>query len=284
MKSIKLHSTQRMALVTGMLLALGAVNVLTGRLLAQERGTPADRDPAPPPATPATGQAPSPGRTRTVRMSPEEYQATRSGERMPLRPQPPALRPSTEVAPARLEVTVYEVPVPENRIMELEAPALEAKAATPQDLAKALEAFGKPKVLYKIDQAVNLYGESIMLGTREPMVTGSRRTDVGTTISTITYQQVGLLVNLAATPQPKDAPPKELNVQVNIDLSVLADSGIEIAPQVNATRVRSLQLSHSETPRFGKPWVLLNVSAPPAGDKVPPVAYVVRYVFRELKP
>ena len=116
------------------------------------------------------------------------------------------------------------------------------------------------------------------------MVTGVRRLEAGSTINTITYQHVGLIVSLAANPPVPDAPCKELNVQVNLELAALADSGIEIAPQVKASRIRNLQLSHSETPRFGRPCVLLNVSAPPAGDKTPPVAYVVRYVFREVKP
>jgi len=196
----------------------------------------------------------------------------------------PALRPPTEMAPARFEVTVYEVQVPENRLAELEAPALEAKATTAQDLAKALGEFGKTKVLYMIDQTVNLYGESIMLSTSEPMVTGTSRMGPGPAINSITYQQAGLVVNLAASPPPQDPPRKQLPVQVNFELSALADSGVEIGPEVKATRIRNMHLSHSETPRFGKPLVLLNVSAPAGADPAPPVAYVVRYVFRELKP
>ena len=67
-------------------------------------------------------------------------------------------------------------------------------------------------------------------------------------------------------------------------MAALADSGVEIAPSVKAPRIRNLQLSHSETPRFGMPVVLLNVSASPGGDAAPPTAYVIRYVFREVAP
>jgi len=274
MRNSKTPSLRRMSWATGMLLVLGAIIVLPGRLQAQEPRAPTDREPATPP----------PVRTRVNRLPPAEYMSTPAPEGTPLRSLAPTLRPPTAVAPAHFEVTVYEVLVPEARIAELEALALEAKAATAQELAKALGEFGQTKVLYRIDQTVNLYGENITLGSNEPMVTGVRRQEPGSTINTITYQHVGLIVSLAANPPVPDAPRKELNVQVNLELAALADSGIEIAPQVKASRIRNLQLSHSETPRFGRPWVLLNVSAPPAGDKTPPVAYVVRYVFREVKP
>jgi hypothetical protein len=108
--------------------------------------------------------------------------------------------------------------------------------------------------------------------------------DKGTAISTITYQEAGFIVSLAATPPAPDSPRKDLAVQVNFELSALTDSGVEISPPVKATRIRNMRLSHSETPRFGKPMVLCNVSASSGGEQALPVAYVVRYVFREVKP
>ena len=108
------------------------------------------------------------------------------------------MRPPLEIAPARFEATVYEVQLPENRVAEFEAPALEAKAGTPQDLTKALGEFGKTRVLYKIDQTVNLYGENIVLGASEPMITGTRMMNTGSSVNTITYQHVGLIVSFAA--------------------------------------------------------------------------------------
>lgn len=187
-----------------------------------------------------------------------------------------------DVAAARFEVTVYEVQMPEDRIDDLDAQALEIKAATSQELTKALAKYGKTKVLYKIDQTVNLYGEHIMLNTSEPMITGSQMAGSGGFINSVTYQQVGLIVNLSAT-APKDSEHK-LFAQVNFQLSALADSGVELSPKVKASSTRSVQLSHSETPRFGKPVVLLNVSTSGGVENTQPMAYVVRYVFKEIKP
>jgi hypothetical protein len=194
------------------------------------------------------------------------------------------MRPPTEVAPARFEATVFELQLPNAREAEFEVPALEGRAATAADLAKALAEFGETKVLYKVDQTVNLCGESITMGSREPMVTGSRQTGSGGAINSVTYQEVGLIVSLAASPAASDAPRTNLVVQVSFELSALADSGIEIAPSVKASRIRNLQLSHSETPRYGRPVVLLSASAPPGADQEYLTAYVVRYVFRESHP
>ncbi len=278
----------RTSLVAGAMLIGGAINLLPWRTAAQEPSPPgpannraADAEgverAAPRERSRDNTQAPA-GQPRFGRAAPAARMLSPSPDRMS------ASRPPAEVAPARFEVAVYEVQVPEGRVADLEAQRLEAKAATPQELAGALQEFGKTRVLYKIDQTVNLYGESIVLTSNEPMVTGSRQMDSGSAINTITYQQVGLTVNLSASPPPPESPRKGLDVQVNVELSTLADSGVEIAPKVRASSIRTMQLSHSETPRFGKPLVLLNVSASGGGEKVQPVAHVVRYVFREIKP
>ena len=187
-----------------------------------------------------------------------------------------------EIAPARFEATVYEVVGAEDRLAALQASALETKAATAQDLAKALGEFGTVRVLHKIDQTVNLHGESIVLGTREPMISGSSIGPGGRTVNSVTYQETGLRVNLSASTAPEGPANKVLSVQVNFELSVLAESGIEIAPQAKASSIRRMDLRHSEAPRFGKPLVLLQASAPGAAGKTPAAAYVIRYLFGEM--
>jgi hypothetical protein len=279
MKLINAHSTKWMAIATGAILVVGAINVLPWRLVAQETKAP----PITTTEAPTNAAQPPAGTARFGRSSATERMPGSAPERMSSRQSLPAPRPPTDVAPARFEATVYEVQVPENRIADLDARALEAKAATSETLAKALADLGKTRVLNKIDQTVNLYGESIMLGTSEPMVTNTRMTASGQSLNSVTYQQVGLIVNFAASAPPKGSPRKGLDVQVNFQMSALADSGVEISPKVKASSIRTMHLNHSETPRFGKPVVLLSVSAP-SGDKVPPVAYVVRYVFSETKP
>lgn len=156
-------------------------------------------------------------------------------------------------------------------------------AGTAQSLAKALAEFGHSRVLYKVDQTVNLYSESIELRVSEPMLS-THLDDSGQFFNSVTTQNVGLIINISASDVPADPPQKGLNVQVLFHLSVLADSGVELAPKVNARSVRSVELSHSEVPRFGQPCVQLSVSGGLGGAGALLTAYVVGYVFTETKP
>ena len=73
-------------------------------------------------------------------------------------------------------------------------------------------------------------------------------------------------------------------MQLNFNLSVIADGGVAISENANANRIRSIQLSQSGTPKFGKPSVLVTVNAASPGEKSRPVAYIVRYLFTQPKP
>jgi beta-lactamase regulating signal transducer with metallopeptidase domain len=283
-------STKRWAIVTGgAMLVAGALNVLPWRLVAQEtRPAPGALPTAEAVAPRATGIPGEPdARSRPGALPPRSRNFGAGGAMMGGSPRfggGSSALPPADIAPARFEATVFEVQVPENRVAELDAQALESKAGTAQDLAKALGEFGKTKVLYKVDQSVNLYGENITLGSSEPMVTSTRMDSAGNAINSITYQQVGLLINISANAPPPDAKRKGLDTQVNFHLSVLGDSGVELAHNVKAPATRNIELSHSETPRFGRPCVQLNVSAASGGATALPTAYVVRYVFSETKP
>lgn len=283
-------ATRPWAVAAGALVIVATFSAVPARLWAQEsRPT---RAPQPvveevPPQPPVPAPEPADGRSRTGSLPPRTRSVGTGGGfpgGMAPRMMPSAMRPPTEVAPARFEATVLEVQIPENRIADLDAQALETKADTAQSLAKALADFGPTKTLYKVDQTVNLFGESITLGTSQPMVTGTRMTDSGQAINSITYQQVGLVINLSANPAPPDAPKKVPDTQVDFHLAVLADSAVELAPKVKASSTRNVELSHSETPRFGKACVLLNASAASGSAATPATAYVVRYVFSETKP
>ena len=222
---------------------------------------------------PSTG-VPAEGGRRSERPSP--------GGSLSRPPMPTTVAP-TNVAPARLEATVYEVQVPQNRIAELDAKQLESGAGTAQGLAKALAGFGETKVLYKIDQEVNLYGEHIMIGSSQPVVTGSRTTGTGQAINSVTYQQTGLMVGLAGAVEPKTPQAEGLAVQVNFQLAAMTPGTVETAPGVKTPSMHNVQFSQGGMPKFGRPAVLLSLNAASGEANKPAVAYVVRYVFHKVQ-
>jgi hypothetical protein len=198
----------------------------------------------------------------------------------PIRPLSPA---PTDVAPARFEATVYEVQVPDDRIAQLNAQALEAKAATPRDIEKALAEFGKTRVLYKVDQPVNLYRESIRIGSHEPMVIGSGVSERGGTFNTVQYRETGVIFTISASPAAKDAK-RGLDVRLSAELAALSAGTVEITSGAKAAVIHTASFSQSGPVRYGRPAVAISLSAPSAGDEGSPVAYVVCYMFGEIKP
>ena len=317
MKTIKLNSTKRMALATATILVVSALGVLPWRLVAQP-ATPgaatsqsqnSGQGPgavAPEPTAPGPngaagfsggggggdigggGRAGSGSYTSGGGGSGGGGRGGIGGGGMGrggvIGGFGPASPPPTNVAPARFEATVYELEVPENRIADLDAAKLESTAATPQALAAALGAFGTPKILYKVDQTVNLYGENITLGTQEPMITGTSQRANGGPVNTISYTSMGLITRISAPAPPDNSKRGDPNVQLNFILSVMAESGVAISDNAIANRIHTIQLSQSGTPKFGKPSVLVTVNAASPGEKSRPVAYIVRYLFTQPKP
>jgi hypothetical protein len=181
--------------------------------------------------------------------------------------------------PAQFQATVYEVQLPTNHNGKLEAPALASKAGTAEDLLKALGKAGTARILYRVDQPVNVYSERITLGSREPVVTGARKTTTGTTLKTVQYQNVGVIIHLKAQPPATtETKRKEPDVDMNIELSALTPGDIEIAPGVKAPVTRTVAIEHREPLKFGKPQIMLSIDTSKEGAV--PTAYVIRYLFK----
>jgi serine/threonine protein kinase len=194
----------------------------------------------------------------------------------------PGPRAPMDSAPARFEASVYELQFPKNRAAGLDAQALEAQAETLPDLEKALAKSGKVKLLHMVDQKVNLYEDTIVVATSEPVTTGTHKTVLGSAINMVTYQELGLMVSFSASTPASDSRRKGPEVQVSFKLAALGEGGKEMPPGLTAPNIHNIQVSHREVPRFGKPKVLFKFSPPGGGEKAPAVAFVVRYVFKEI--
>jgi len=197
---------------------------------------------------------------------------------------PPAKSRPADLLPARFEATVYEVRVPADRVGELDAGALAAKAPKAEDFAKALAALGPTKIMYTVDQVVNLYRDNIKISTREPMITNTRKTESGQAINTIQYQEVGAVFVIAGGPPPKDSKRKGIDASVKVELATLSDSGVQIAADVKASAMRNVGLTHNGPVEYGRPFVILSVNSTSKDAAGNAVAYVCRGVFTEVAP
>jgi hypothetical protein len=188
------------------------------------------------------------------------------------------LRAAVQPATARLEATIYEVRVPPAKVGDLDATLLADAASLP----RALEVFGSAKVLYKVDQVMDLAKDAVEVGTRQPTVTATRMTDAGRAVSTVQYQQVGAIFQVSrAAAEPPDG---QGDVQVDIEISALTESGAAISEGVPAMSVRNARMVHRAPLVLGRPFILLTVDAASKDAQGNAVAYVCRAVFLAAQP
>ncbi len=185
---------------------------------------------------------------------------------------------TSQVLPAQFQLTVYDLnPKPEH-VRELDGKTLATRAATAEALLSALTQLGEARILYRIDQPVDLASAQIQVGSSEPLVTGVRTSGSGQPIKTVTYHNLGLIVRLSS--DPAEARQTNAVVKLSIQLSLPVPSKTELAPGVPATTTRTMSIQHSEVLVFEKPLVAVSVYSPDSDSQAVPKAYLVRYVFR----
>jgi len=187
----------------------------------------------------------------------------------------------TEVLPAQLQLTVYELQTTPEYAARLDAKTLTSSAATPESLLGELTAGGKARILYRIDQPVNVISERIQNTAKEGVVTASRMTNQGQTVNTISYQNVGLLVELSSAKPANAIPP---NVAFTVDLATMTPSDKEVVLGHKAMTSRNLKLKHSAPLSYGQPAAMLTVSSASPEDATAPMVYVIRYLFSAPAP
>lgn len=166
---------------------------------------------------------------------------------------------------------MYEV---EGDITNLDARTLEKRAASPDALLSALSKSGKARVLYRFDQRVNVFSERLTMGSREPVVTGSRMGQTGQAINMVRYEDVGAIFNISADMPVGGRRP---NVKISAEVAALGGGDVSLSPGVKAPSVQRVSIEHQESLEFGRTRVMLASSSVATGART----YVTRYVFNK---
>ncbi len=214
-------------------------------------------------------------------------QSTRSGTGRPGAPSGVSDSASTDhstgggepVWPAHLQATVYEIEGPVDRLGTLDARKLAKEGDGEGALLTTFSSVGAARVLYRIDQPVNLYSERITVGGSEPMVTGTRMDARGNAINNVTYQNVGVILGITAKSPSAGSRRREPDVTLDVRLAVLGKGGPEIAPGRKAAVPRTLALEHTAPLRFNRSVVMLSSAPASEGPQGSAVAYVMQYRF-----
>jgi type II secretion system protein D len=105
-----------------------------------------------------------------------------------------------------------------------------------------LEVLSRPQILASDNQQA-----TINVGQRVPFITNSRVTENGTTLNTIQYQQIGIILDVV----PRINPDGFVKLEVRPEISSLSDSSVQISPGVNATIINNRSAETTVTVQDG---------------------------------
>ena len=185
---------------------------------------------------------------------------------------------STNILTAQFQATVYEVEAATNRLPALDTSAL-ARAATPDLVLAALRDAGNPRVLYLIDQPVNVFSDQVLIRTNKEVVMGTRVGSDGQPINSYTSHNMGVSVRLSAKAPPKSAKREGPDVTVSFNVSAEGPGTTEIGLGQMVQSFPMISQEHNEPLDLGRPRLMLAMGSPSAVEQAKPFVYVVRYQF-----
>jgi hypothetical protein len=186
--------------------------------------------------------------------------------------------PSTNTLSAQFQATVYEVEAATNRLPSLDLKTLES-ARTPELLLSALNDAGKPRVLYSINQPVNVFSDQVMIMTNKPIVTATRPGSDGEPVNSYTYHNMGVIVRLSAQSPPKEAKREGPDVTISFQVSADAPGNTDIGLGQLVGGFPMISQEHNEPLELGRPRIILAMGSSAAAEHAKPFVYVVHYQF-----
>jgi hypothetical protein len=196
----------------------------------------------------------------------------------------PQIPPAPGLSSARFQATVYKLRVPAAKAAQVDANTLTTKAATPEDLLKALAELGRVQTMYQVDQAVGLDAGRILVGANVPVVTGTRQMVSGETIRRMQYQSFGAAFTVSVGPA-KDAGRKGADVAVSISGAVPTgkQAGAE-SGRAPPEAARKMELAYNGPAAFGRPFVFAAVDSTAPDSEGNSTVFVCRAVLGEVRP
>ncbi|MBK8268986.1 MAG: hypothetical protein IPK83_12050 [Planctomycetes bacterium] len=177
---------------------------------------------------------------------------------------------------ARIEVSAFEVQLPENQSIEFDSTSLQKSAATNLELEAKLHKIGDVNVVARIDRSVQLSGTFNLKSSSNLPMEGSRtKSPDGTVASNVNYQSVGTTFVFERIFYSEER--QEMLARFSLSSSSIRPSQISPSEGVFANIISN----YNETAQIrlvaGVPeiGVMINHDDP----SVPPRALVVRYVW-----
>ncbi len=229
-------------------LVLTVAVTLTAFSLAQQPGA------TPPPAPPAgrPGMAP-PGPPRVPRAANRPTPST------------PDPRQETDMA-----VEVVQVVCKLKQLPEIDIKPLSAEKLSSTELLKKLGEYGEARMLLRTEQRCNFTSSvKITTGRRVPTVQDISITKDGKVTPSVTYQEVGTIIEFVGGWTDEDAG-ERCGLNCEIEASTVGKAGIKVASGVQLPTFDQLKINTSVSLTSGQPVVMMTNDYPSAARKAKP--------------
>jgi hypothetical protein len=176
--------------------------------------------------------------------------------------------------PVRFEATVFEVVVPSESGINLDAKKLAADGPTPAKLAAALQELGELRVLYRIDQVVRVDGRPAKLEISRdvPYVMGTAPSPAAPTGVSVARTKVGARFELNAFCQDEGDP--RFQTTIDVKLSTMNESAAKLGGDTTAPEFSDITQKYGGGTELGRPIVLLTVDGTTTSGSEESRAYV----------
>jgi hypothetical protein len=207
-------------------------------------------------------------------------QSAESKPRVPPQPQQPPPQPDAAArddTPVRVDITVFEVSVPAEKSVLLEAEMLESNAATPAGLLGALSEIGPTRLLYRIDRTMTFVRPvEAQIEANVPCATG-QISGGGPRQRTYSRESVGAEFKLSGE-WIEGANRAKARFQLLGHLSGVGPSGDTINVDEPLHEMRHIKEGFDGVIELGKPAITLSLDGA-AGERPIGTAYVVRVLL-----
>lgn len=182
----------------------------------------------------------------------------------------------------RVDAAFFQVDVPQDKLTLLERDPLTQSAATVGSLNKALSEFGTPRLMYRIDQTIDLAsGARLAVSSDTPYVTGTAAGPSGQTMTQLARQTLGTRLSISGGRVDENS--DKVAVTMVAEISDTTGSSVSTGSGASAPVFRKLDQNYAGVVDSGKPVLLLSIdNAAPNGTGSATV-YVTRLVFTSAK-
>ncbi len=233
-------------------------------------------DAAPPAGSRRSSPAPAPKRAAERRAATEQG----GGNTAPIALAAPAAaepapdsRPQVP-APVHVDVIIYRIEGPIERLIEVDGAALSDGAST--DVQKALAEFGTVHPLYRISQLADLRMKNRMVvGARTPFIRNAAVTNTGQKQSQIEYEDIGAECEFTG-----EWVGGQVAARLDIELAALGPSAVAIADDIQAPMFQSIKHSLSGLIEPGQPTFIVSVDGAAKSGSGHAVAYVASVLLK----